>query len=372
MKGWEKRHHLQKKNYDLYRPYFPIYYNDVYEVDLPPGHRFPMGKYRKVRQIVQEKVSTFSDRERQLVQSEFRVSPLASVADLSSTHCPSYIDRFLKGNQSDRELRNVGFPWSQQGVNRALSSVGGTVAAATAICDLRRLQILDNINDTEHQDDSTTTHKQPPGQIWAAHLAGGTHHAFHSRGEGFCIFSDIAVAANVLLLHYPDLIRNILIIDLDVHQGNGNAVLFEGREEVFTFSIQCEENHFSKKETVGDLDIDLPAGCNDATYLATLNHWLKRIANEKKREQRQPFDFIFFQAGVDILESDRLGRMTLTREGVRRRNDMVFQFATAMEVPLCITMGGGYPRDTNDWTPILDAHADVYLQALQFLGRRKE
>jgi len=290
------------------------------------------------------------------------------------------------------------------------------VAAATAICDLRRLQIkakrgcsedtdskreIDSGGSISNREENNTkvtntlppqsSSSPPPAQLWSAHLAGGTHHAFHSRGEGFCIFSDIAVAANVLLLHYPDLIRKILILDLDVHQGNGNAVLFEGQDDVFTFSMQCRENYFSKRE-VGDLDIDLPAGCDDATYLSTLNHWLKRIAGESGSSRRHddddyddddgqdynddadgkrpPFDFIFYQAGVDILEDDRLGRMALTREGVRRRNEMVFRFASKMETPLCITMGGGYPRDDDDWTPILNAHSDVYLQALRFLGRQ--
>jgi len=273
------------------------------------------------------------------------------------------------------------------------------VAAATSICDLRRLQIKaergihqkknddgDNArtNSTHQPATTTNTSTHPHPKLWAAHLAGGTHHAFRSRGEGFCIFSDIAVAADVLLLHYPDLVQNVLVLDLDVHQGNGNAVLFEGRDDVFTFSLHCRENYFSKREVVGDLDIELPAGCDDATYLATLNHWLKRIANKGRRHncgdgdgdvgdtvgRQQPFDFIFYQAGVDILGEDRLGRMALTREGVRRRNEMVFQFVSKMEAPLCITMGGGYPRDDDDWTPILDAHTDVYIQALQFLGRR--
>ena len=317
------------------------------------------------------------------------------MADLAGTHSPSYIDRFLNGNQTKEELRNVGFPWSLQGVNRTLSSVGGTVAAARSICDRIRLQLKAQYSSGTDEKDTDVNHENsandsrgtadghkpppPPAHLWAAHVAGGTHHAFHSRGEGFCIFSDIAVAANVLLTHYPDLVQKILVIDLDVHQGNGNAVLFEGVGEVFTFSMHCRDNYFSKKE-VGDLDIELPAGCDDATYLATLNHWLKQIEKEGRRQseggrgadgrQKRPYDFIFFQAGVDILEDDRLGRMALTRAGIEKRNDMVFRFASNMEVPLCITMGGGYPKDKNDWTPILDAHADVYMQALRFLGRR--
>lgn len=244
--------------------------------------------------------------------------------------------------------------------------------AATSICDRARLQI-------EHR--RNHGHKHPPTspRLWSAHLAGGTHHAFHARGEGFCIFSDIAVAADVLLRTYPDIVQNVLVLDLDVHQGNGNAVLFQSRPEVFTFSLHCRDNYFSKKEVVGDLDVELPTNCNDATYLATLHHWLKRIQNKTRHhtynshnhrlKRQQPFDFIFFQAGVDILKEDRLGRMALTRDGVTRRNQMVFQFAADMDAPLCITMGGGYPSDDKDWTPILNAHTDVYVQALQFLAR---
>jgi acetoin utilization deacetylase AcuC-like enzyme len=152
-------------------------------------------------------------------------------------------------------------------------------------------------------------------------------------------------------------------VDLDVHQGNGNAVLFQDRPEVATFSIHCEGNFFSEKET-SDLDVELPIGCNDQTYLATLNHWLNRIKREKGDNH---FDLIFFQAGVDVLEDDRLGRMSLSQKGVQRRNELVFEFARRLNVPLVICMGGGYPR-TDDWTPILEAHANVYFQAHRFLG----
>jgi acetoin utilization deacetylase AcuC-like enzyme len=158
------------------------------------------------------------------------------------------------------------------------------MAAACNVCDVWRIQ-----------------KKRGLAPWGGAHVAGGTHHAFYDYGEGFSVFSDIAVAANVVLQrYYPDIVKKILIVDLDVHQGNGNAVLFQGRPEVVTFSIQCEANYFSEKQT-SDLDIGLPVGCNDGTYLSTLNHWLNRILREGG-----PFDLIFFQAGVDVLEADRL------------------------------------------------------------------
>lgn len=198
---------------------------------------------------------------------------------------------------------------------------------------------------------------QPP---WAAHVAGGTHHAFYDRGEGFCVFSDIAVAANLMLERFPS-VRKILILDLDVHQGNGNAVLFQGRPEVVTVSLHCSANYFSEKQD-SDLDVELPPDCSDQTYLVTLSHWLKTI----KRESG-PYDLIFFQAGVDILKDDRLGRLAVSQKGVERRNKLVFDFATELKAPLVITMGGGYPR-TDDWAPILQAHTNVYLQARQYLA----
>jgi acetoin utilization deacetylase AcuC-like enzyme len=152
-------------------------------------------------------------------------------------------------------------------------------------------------------------------------------------------------------------------MDLDVHQGNGNAVLFQGRPEVVTFSIQCEANYFSEKQT-SDLDIELPVRCNDGTYLSTLNHWSNCIPREGN-----PFDLIFFQAGVDVLEADdRLGRMSLSADGVKRRNRLVYDFARKLNVPLVICMGGGCPR-TDDWTPIFHAHANVYFGAHQYLAR---
>lgn len=334
----------------LRRPFYPIYYNDVYEVPLPPNHRFPMEKYRKVRERVQSAILSSPQRQQdKRVQCDFRVSPLVSLEDLVTTHCPDYVRRYMDGDQTEEELRNVGFPWSPQGVDRSFSSTGGTVAAATAIGQARRQQMQHGSIESEW------------GLLFSAHVAGGTHHAFRDRGEGFCVFSDIAVAANVLLRDYRDVVKKILIIDLDVHQGNGNAVLFQGVEEVTTFSMQCDGNYFSDRQE-SDLDIDLPPGTTDETYLATLHHWLSRV----RRGEAGNFDFIFFQAGVDILEDDRLGKMCITQSGVTRRNRMVFDLARDLNVPLCITMGGGYPK--KDWEPILLAHSNVYIEAYDYLA----
>lgn len=286
------------------------------------------------------------------------VSPLATVEELETTHCKEYIQRFLKGDQTELEQRNVGFPWSRQGVDRALSSVGGTLAAACSVCE----ELL--VKQQQHQQHHSTTGLSEMAP-WAAHVAGGTHHAFYDYGEGFSVFSDIAVAANVVLERYPDLVKRILIIDLDVHQGNGNAVLFQDQPNVSTFSIQCEGNYFSEKQK-SDLDVELPIGCNDSTYLTTLHHWLRRI---EKLTGPEHYDLIFFQAGVDILKDDRLGRMDISAQGVQRRNELVYDFALRLDLPLVICMGGGYPRNPDDWTPIIDAHTTVYFQAHQYLSR---
>lgn len=341
---------------DQRRPFFKIFYNDVYRVSLPANHRFPMEKYRLVREKLQSTIESEVATHGSLVQCDFQVSPLATISELAWTHDVQYIQRFLEGRQTEAELRNVGFPWSEAGVIRSRSSTGGTIAAACAAVE-------EWIQRTEHL--PATQQQEANLPCWSGHVAGGTHHAFFDYGEGFCIFSDIAVAANVLRQKYPDRIRNILILDLDVHQGNGNAVLFQGRPDVFTFSMHCAANYFSKRQE-SDLDIELPAGCTDATYLLTLHHWLKHLKTVRK------FDVAFFQAGVDVLECDRLGKFDLTSRGVERRNQLVYEFAYEMNVPLIITMGGGYPsgRDNDAWTPIVDAHVNVYLQAYQFLANK--
>eukprot|EP00529_Nitzschia_sp_RCC80_P018407 CAMPEP_0113495758 /NCGR_PEP_ID=MMETSP0014_2-20120614/29772_1 /TAXON_ID=2857 /ORGANISM="Nitzschia sp." /LENGTH=509 /DNA_ID=CAMNT_0000389661 /DNA_START=467 /DNA_END=1992 /DNA_ORIENTATION=+ /assembly_acc=CAM_ASM_000159 len=418
---------------------FRIYYNDVYKVDLPPKHRFPMWKYERVRKQIQSSLLLLESSSQQQQQQQqqqlqdyydaydssdydFHVSPLASLEELETTHSPEYIQRFLEGQMTDQENRNVGFPWSQQGVDRALSSVGGTIAAASYVCDqLRNYQNHGRSSSPKSSLQESQTSKQQQQQQqqtppWAAHVAGGTHHAFYDYGEGFSVFSDIGVAANVVLETYPDVVRNILIVDLDVHQGNGNAKLFQSNPNVFTFSIHCGANIFSKKE-FGDLDIELPAGCTDPTYLMTLNHWLNRFKHahfkaleqeeEEEEEEKEnndyqnttdnsnssrgpknatndnnnnnkvnsndsfKIDLIFFQAGVDILDDDRLGRMDISSYGLRRRNEMVYQFAHDLGVPVVITMGGGYPKHEDKWDNLIDAHSKVYIQAYEFLKEQE-
>lgn len=300
-----------------------------------------MAKYGQVRQLVQQELAPFANDS--ILRPDFRISPVSSIVDLSTTHCPKYIARFMSGDQTSAEQRNVGFPWSTASVERAMSSTGGTVAAALHV--------------VEHGG-------------WAGQVAGGTHHAFYDRGEGFCVFSDMAVAANVILRdYYPTKVRRILILDLDVHQGNGNAVLFQHDPRVFTFSMHCAGNYFSPPQK-SDLDIELPVDCDDATYLATLHHWLRRLARRQDDEKNNnnKFDLIFYQAGVDVHRDDRLGRMGLTSAGIAKRNQLVFDFMAHQPAVIC--MGGGYPRG-EDWTTVLAAHTAVYTGAYHFARRVK-
>jgi acetoin utilization deacetylase AcuC-like enzyme len=198
----------------------------------------------------------------------FCPSPLASIDELTKTHDYNYVNRFLTGSLTDLENRRIGFPWSAAGVARTCSSVGGTIAAMRSVCS---------------QQCSV-----------AGHLAGGTHHAFFDRGEGFCVFSDIAVAANLALAEYASFIKSVLVIDLDVHQGNGNAALFQNTSNVFTFSVHCKGNYFSEKQR-SDLDIEVNDGCGDDEYLDILSDSLPQVIGSVKP------DLVFYQGTLSLL-----------------------------------------------------------------------
>jgi acetoin utilization deacetylase AcuC-like enzyme len=308
-----------------------FFYNDVYRVVLPNNHRFPMSKYRHVRDLLEEEL--YIDGKHENV--EFHVSPLATYEEICTTHCPRYVSRFFNGKMTHEENRRIGFPWSISGVQRVASSVGGTVASMRSVCD---------------------------GSVpIAAHLAGGTHHAFYDRGEGFCVFSDIAVAANLALNEYNN-IKKIMIIDLDVHQGNGNAVLFANNDQVFTFSMHCIGNYFSKKRS-SDLDIEVNINNNDGDYLHKLSNILQQLFDNNKP------DLIFYQAGVDGLENDRLGKLKLSQDGLIARNRMVYDTVEAYGAKLVVTMGGGYPKDLDTsskaYRDVIRAHVNVYKDCIR-------
>ena len=276
------------------------FYSDHFVLPLPEGHKFPMAKYSRLRErILAEGV---------IAPEDLHEAPLAAVEDLQLVHDPGYVAAVVNGTVAHEIQRRIGFPWSPQMVERSRRSVGATIAAARAALD-------DGV---------------------AANLAGGTHHAFADRGEGFCVFNDVAVAARVLQRDHHA--SRIAVIDLDVHQGNGTAAIFNGDPSIFTFSMHGEKNFPFKKE-ISDLDVPLADGSGDNDYLSLLRTHLHDVLN-----RHQP-DFVFYLAGADPFEGDRLGRLKLTIDGLRRRDEIVMEACTKGRLPVAISMSGGYATD---------------------------
>ena len=291
------------------------FYSDHFVLPLPDGHKFPMAKYSRLRErILAEGIIT---------PDQLHEAPAAEWDDLRLVHDPSYVEAVANGTVPADIQRRIGFPWSPQMVERARRSVGATIAAAQAALD-----------------DGT-----------AANLAGGTHHAFADRGEGFCVFNDVAVAARVL--QRDQHARRIAIVDLDVHQGNGTAAIFTGDASVFTFSMHGAQNFPFRKE-IGDLDVPLNDGTADEEYLALLETHLPSVLNG-----HQP-DFVFYLAGADPYEGDRLGRLKMTIDGLRRRDEMVIDACRHAGLPLAISMSGGYAPDID---AIVTIHANTIRMA---------
>ncbi|MBL0171232.1 MAG: histone deacetylase [Gemmatimonadaceae bacterium] len=275
----------------------------AYAIPLPDGHRFPMAKYALLR----EGVLTAG-----LLPPERLHSPSRVVHDdLLRVHTAAYIDHVTNGTLSPLEQRRIGLPWSPAFVERAWRVVRGTVEAAEAAL--------------EHG--------------VAMNLAGGTHHAFPDRGEGFCTFNDVAVA--VRRLQHHGRIRRAVIIDLDVHQGNGTHACFAGDPSVYTFSMHGAKN-FPFHKVAGTLDVDLDDGTGDEVYLETLATHLPRVLHSARA------DLVVYLAGADPHENDRLGRLNLTFDGLRRRDAMVLQACRDIGLPVCITIAGGYGRDVRE------------------------
>jgi acetoin utilization deacetylase AcuC-like enzyme len=285
------------------------YYCDHFVLPLPATHSFPMTKYRRLRErVIEEGIVALTD----LVEPQ-----AASMEHLTRVHDPDYVESVVAGTLDVEHQRRIGFPWSPAMVERSRRSVGGTIAAAlTAL-----------------------------GEGIAVNLAGGTHHAFRERGEGYCVFNDIAVAVRVLQAEAPHLAR-IAVVDCDVHQGNGTAAIFRDDASVFTFSIHGEKNFPFRKEA-SDLDVTLPDGTGDEEYL-------RRLADALDVVARQRPDFVFYLAGADPFEGDRLGRLALSIEGLRVRDRMVFDRFAA--VPIATCMGGGYCPDVET---IVTIHANT-------------
>jgi acetoin utilization deacetylase AcuC-like enzyme len=297
-----------------------LYYADTFVLPLPPGHRFPMGKYLRLRDRLL--------REGAFPEEAFHIPAAASDAEITRAHCPAYLERVVAGSLSAAEIRAIGFPWSERMVERSRRSSGATLAAAR---------------------DALT-------RGWGANLAGGTHHAHRDRGEGFCVFNDAAIAARAMQVEAG--LTRIAVIDCDVHQGNGTASIFAGDSAVFTFSIHGARNFpFDKAES--DLDIELADGTADDEYLWHLERGLDETL-ERSRPQ-----LAIYLAGADPYEDDRLGRLKLTKAGLARRDERVLATLAARGIPVAIAMAGGYARDIEDSVEI---HATTLRTAARIFG----
>ena len=287
------------------------FYSDRFVLPLPDGHKFPMAKYSGLRErILADNI---------LRPDQLHEAPAATWKDLRLVHTPEYVDAVAAGTLPREVQRRIGFPWSPEMVERSRRSVGATIAAAHAALD----------------------------EGVAANLAGGTHHSFADRGEGFCVFNDVAVAARVLQRDGDA--RRIAVVDLDVHQGNGTAAIFAEDASVFTFSMHGEKNFPFRKE-ISDLDVPLADGTTDDDYLALLRHHLDSVLN-----RHQP-DFVFYLAGADPYEGDRLGRLKLSIEGLRVRDEIVFAGCHQRRLPVAVSMSGGYATDVD---AIVTIHANT-------------
>lgn len=300
------------------------FYHDHFVLPLPEGHRFPMSKYSLLRDKLVADAS--------LIDVHLLESDPASDEQILRVHTPEYLEKVKHGTLSEKEIRRLGFPWSPQLLERSRRSVGGTIAAC-------RAALQEGI---------------------AANLAGGTHHAHPDYGSGYCVFNDAAVAARAM--QAEDRARRILIVDCDVHQGDGTAAIFAGDPSVYTFSIHGAKNFpFHKKES--DLDLALPDGTGDTVYLEALK------AGLDKSLQSAPFNLAIFLAGADAYGDDRLGRLNLSKAGLCQRDRLVFERCRQMGVPVAVVMAGGYARQVEDTVEI---HVQTIHIAVEFTDHRLE
>jgi acetoin utilization deacetylase AcuC-like enzyme len=305
------------------------YHSDHFVLPLPAGHRFPMSKYRLLRDRVAATLPGVVLRE----------APAASDGELALAHEPRWIDAVVQGTLDAAAQREIGFPWSVQMVERSRRSVGATIAAA-------RAALMDD-------------------EGVAVNLAGGTHHAFAGKGSGYCVFNDVAVAARLMQAEWHRRHRRLLrvaVIDLDVHQGNGTASIFRDDPTVFTLSLHGARNFPFRKEA-GDLDVELPDGCGDDDYLAALEAALHTL---DQRVAQAPPGLAFYLAGADPHEGDRLGRLKLTAAGLAERDRRVLEWLHARRIPVALSMAGGYGHDI---TVTVDIQAHTLSQAWQACQR---
>lgn len=292
------------------------FYSDTFVLPLPDGHRFPMLKYQRLRERLLEA--------HVLPASDVVVPEAASWHDLRLAHSAEYVDAVANGTLSVAAQRRIGFPWSEQMVERSRRSVGATIAAACEALD---------------------------GGGISVNLAGGTHHAFRDRGEGYCVFNDVAVASLVLLRDRR--IHRAAVIDCDVHQGNGTAAIFGDDPRVFTLSLHGANNFPFHKE-VSDLDVSFADHTGDGEYLAALAAHVPQVLNDVSP------DIVFYLAGADPYEGDRLGRLGMTIEGLQQRDRLVFEACRVRKIPVAVSMSGGY---ANEIEAIVTIHVNTITEA---------
>ncbi len=294
-----------------------IAFDPIYAHPLPEGHRFPMLKYELIpEQLLFEGTVT---------EQQFFTPQICSDEVVLLTHTKAYLDKLHGQKLSASEQRKIGFPQSPELIQRELMITQGTIDC----CSFAKEQGV------------------------ALNIAGGTHHAFAERGEGFCLLNDFAVASNYLL--HTKAVNRILIIDLDVHQGNGTASLFSGNSKVFTLSMHGEHNYPFHKEK-SNLDIPLKDGTDTKEYLLILQNQLPKVLDEFKP------DFAFYLSGVDILETDKFGKLKVTIDGCRQRDEFVFTQLKNRNIPVVVAMGGGYSPDVRT---IVEAHCNTFRTAMQ-------
>jgi len=290
-----------------------VFYSDHFVLPLPEGHRFPMSKYSLLR----ERVAADGI----CGPGELRPPHAVTDEEILRAHTPGYLDRVAAGGLTRKEVRRIGFPWSERMVERSRRASGGTVGACLVALE----------------------------EGFAANLAGGTHHAFSDRGEGYCVFNDSAIASRAV--QAAGLVERVVIIDTDVHQGNGTAEILRGDATVFTFSIHGAKNFpFHKEES--DLDAPLPDGADDAEFLTTLERGLESAL------EAADADLAIYLAGADPFEGDRLGRLSVTKSGLAERDRMVLESCKDRGIPVAVTMAGGYSRNVEDTV-------DVHLQSIR-------
>ncbi|HSD59588.1 MAG TPA: histone deacetylase, partial [Burkholderiales bacterium] len=289
------------------------YYSDHFVLPLPSGHRFPMAKYSMLRERVADAGL--------VPESALIAPPAARDEELLRAHDAAYLARVVRGALAPEELRRIGFPWSTQMVERSRRSAGATLAAALAAL----------------------------AEGCGVNLAGGTHHAFRDRGEGYCVFNDAAVAARAM--QAEGRVQRVAIIDCDVHQGNGTASILAGDDSVFTFSIHGAKNFPFCKEA-SDLDIELPDGAGDALYLDALEGGLAATLARSRPQ------LAIYLAGADPWRDDRLGRLALSKQGLLARDRLVLETLGARGIPVAICMAGGYGR-------VIEDTVDIHFQTVE-------